>query len=414
MRKHQYQFFVVVLFGTFILSITNVNAKTVNDYQVGDLIKFNPIYNNICSTGDTCYDFFVISKENSSMDIMMKENIVNDVYWASSEDVKKLGCTSQDYGCSYYGPVSLLPVLKQVTENWNTDYISATKNVNITLPNHSNSTSTYTIDYTKYRARIITADEILKLCGGSANISNNSCPSWLTSTVNNSKGFWTSTGINDDRAYYFALGKGGYLNAYYLNYTKSGIRPVVTINNRNLSDDTSITNNGVSIKANYQQIDKINKFSATLYDASNTKYNKFKELFSNYNKFVAYNIEALDKSGNVINFDKNIEVSLKIPDDYDSTRISVWYVDDSFNKQELDMETVNNVVTFNTNHFSDYIITEDKETKEIVKVENTGFNVTKIEISIGLGILAFGIIIIVQTILKNKKINNVESIKNEK
>ena len=116
----------------------------------------------------------------------------------------------------------------------------------------------------------------------------------------------------------------------------------------------------------------------------------------------------------MINFDKNIEVSLKIPDDYDSTRISVWYVDDSFNKQELDMETVNNVVTFNTNHFSDYIITEDKETKEIVKVENTGFNVTKIEISIGLGILVLGIIIIVQTILKNKKINNVESIKNEK
>ena len=140
----------------------------------------------------------------------------------------------------------------------------------------------------------------------------------------------------------------------------------------------------------------------------------YDELFSNYNKFVAYNIEALDKSGNVINFDKNIEVSLKIPDDYDSTRISVWYVDDSFNKQELDMETVNNVVTFNTNHFSDYIITEDKETKEIVKVENTGFNVTKIEISIGLGILVLGIIIIVQTILKNKKINNVESIKNEK
>ena len=71
-------------------------------------------------------------------------------------------------------------------------------------------------------------------------------------------------------------------------------------------------------------------------------------------------------------------------------------------------------MTFNTNHFSDYIITEDKETKEIVKVENTGFNVTKIEISIGLGILVLGIIIIVQTILKNKKINNVESIKNEK
>ena len=413
----RFDFFIVVLFGIFILSIANVNAKTINDYQVGDLIKFNPIYNNICSTGDTCYDFYVISKENSSMDIMMKENIVDDVYWASYEDVKKLGCTSQDFGCSYYGPVSLLPVLKQVTENWNTDYVSATKNVSVTLPNHSNTTSTYTIDYTSYKARIITAEEILKLCGGSANIERGSCPSWLTSTVDYSKGFWTSTGTSNDRANYFTLGNGTYLTASYLNYTKSGIRPVVTIDNENLSDDISLTSNGVYIKANYQEIDKINKFSATMYDASNTKYNKFKELFSDYNKFIAYNIEALDKSGNVVKFDQNVEVSLKIPndsDDCDSTKISVWYVDDSFNKQKLDMEVINNVVTFNTNHFSDYIITEDKETKEIVKVEDTGFNVTKIGISIGLGILVLGIMVIVQTILKDKKAKAVVPIENEK
>ena len=41
-------------------------------------------------------------------------------------------------------------------------------------------------------------------------------------------------------------------------------------------------------------------------------------------------------------------------------------------------------------------------------------NATKIGVSIGLGILVLGIMVIVQTILKDRKVNNIKSIKSKK
>ena len=59
-------------------------------------------------------------------------------------------------------------------------------------------------------------------------------------------------------------------------------------------------------------------------------------------------------------------------------------------------------LSFETDHFSTYVITEDQD-EEIVNVADTAFNLTKIGITIGLVILVLGIMVIVQVLLKSKK-----------
>ena len=155
-----------MLFVLFSFSITNVNAKIVMDYNVGDDIKFNPISNNMCETGTNCYTFQVISKDSSSnkIDIMMKQNLVNDVLWAGYDDTSKLGCTSQTSGCCWYGPVTALNALKEATDSWNVEYVSSDKSITVSPSSSGIIYGTYSIDYTKYKARLITSDEILNLC----------------------------------------------------------------------------------------------------------------------------------------------------------------------------------------------------------------------------------------------------------
>ena len=400
--KRFYFIFLVV----FMLSIINVDAKGVMDYNVGDDIKFNPIYNNICETGDNCYTFQVISKNQSlnTIDIMMKENLVDAVFWAGYDDTSKLGCTSQEYGCSWYGPVTALKALKEATDSWNVDYVSADKNVTVSLQYDGTVFGTYTIDYTKYKARLISSNEILSLCGGNTNPSRGNCPDWLTSTVDSSKKFWTSTGSNSDRAYFFGVGRGDYLDSYYLNYQKAGIRPVITISDKNVSDNSAITNNEskISVSGKYTIMDKVKKFVSEKYSENSEEYLKFKDLFKSYDNFVAYNLEILDKDNKKINFNEKVEVKIPLPSGFDKEKTKVWYVDENYNKEEIISSIVNDYVIFKTNHFSNYIITTGDV--EIVEVEDTAFSITKIGITIGLVIFVLGIMVIIQSLLK-KKVN---------
>lgn len=87
----------------------------------------------------------------------------------------------------------------------------------------------------------------------------------------------------------------------------------------------------------------------------------FKKAFGD-KKFFVYNIEVLDKDGNnVTTFDKNVTVTVKVPETIDGAKAGIYYVNDE-GKAEKIASTYNaeaKTLTFTTNHFSFYAIVED-------------------------------------------------------
>ncbi len=159
-------------------------------------------------------------------------------------------------GCNNRGPLTALKTLKEDTKDWKTTtngykYTTATTNGN-----------GYTIDYSDYKARLISAEEVNSIVrnaswttsgGGyyldslngtqTATTKGSSAYAWLynnltecesrgcsqnTSTAN-AYGYWTSTARGGDSSYAWTVSYYGYLDNYYVNYAYRGVRPVITV-----------------------------------------------------------------------------------------------------------------------------------------------------------------------------------------
>ena len=198
------------------------------------------------------------------------------------------------------------------------------------------------------------------------------------------------------------MGNGTYLYGYYINYQKAGIRPVITINDQSMKEDISIQNNDITLSGNYQVIEKIEKFTSDKYNQDSDTYKKLQEIFSDKKSIVAYSFSLYDENNNLVEPESKVTVNIKLPTDMNYDKIRLLYIADDFSKQELEYSIHDNTLSFETDHFSTYVITEDQD-EEIVNVADTAFNLTKIGITIGLVILVLGIMVIVQVLLKSKK-----------
>lgn len=83
----------------------------------------------------------------------------------------------------------------------------------------------------------------------------------------------------------------------------------------------------------------------------------------------AYDISLLDKSLQKVELNGNVKVKLPVPSNLDSSKLTVYYVDDTGNVINMNASVVDNYLEFNTNHFSVYIITLDKKV-EVGTIDN--------------------------------------------
>ena len=141
---------------TYNVNITNndLDISTFGSYINGSEVYFNPITGEICDSSEfvdytsDCQKWYTFgdSEINSSLNLLLANSIGSTQYWST------ISLTTN-------GPDALLPILNSATESW-VGVLARTDSYTL-----NNGTVNYTINYTGYRARLITANEIAAISG---------------------------------------------------------------------------------------------------------------------------------------------------------------------------------------------------------------------------------------------------------
>ena len=186
---------------------------TYASYAVGDAINFDVTNGTKCTspvsttgTKEGCMKFYVIEASSSTSDkvtMILDHNTTSSVVWNSDET-------------TYAGPKEVLESLKNDTLSWNKTVLPV--NYSYTLTDAVEGSNTYTINYSEYKARLITKEEATKI------ISYN----WSYENMASSYGYWTSDGDGRERAW--AIANDGTMNVTAgAHYQWFGVRPVITV-----------------------------------------------------------------------------------------------------------------------------------------------------------------------------------------
>lgn len=79
------------------------------------------------------------------------------------------------------------------------------------------------------------------------------------------------------------------------------------------------------------------------------------------NKYTTYDI-TLTSSGVKVQPNGKVKISIPIPTDYDKTKLAVYRVADNGEKTQYDVKVEGNYATFETDHFSTYVLAENNVT----------------------------------------------------
>lgn len=99
-------------------------------------------------------------------------------------------------------------------------------------------------------------------------------------------------------------------------------------------------------------------------------YNKVKTILSDVNKFKVYDI-TLTSNGVKIQPNGKVKISIPIPTDYDKANLAVYRVADNGDKTKYDIKIEGNYATFETNHFSTYVLAENNITTDNTNSQET-------------------------------------------
>ncbi len=226
-------------------------------YENGTAVYFNPVIGTKCTsaqsvsttgikTGCMKWYSFNDSEEKDTINLILDHNTTALVAWNST-------------GSSVSGPTNVLAQLQTDTSAW-TGVPTRTDSYSI-----SNGTSTYIINYSTYKARLITAAEIATITGNSSFVEatdtysnwfyldsnnqtqiatatgtsyydwlfdyTNDCTSYGCNIADSSNyGFWTSTAVSGNTGDVWTVGRRGDLgNSRVDNLEHRGVRPVITI-----------------------------------------------------------------------------------------------------------------------------------------------------------------------------------------
>lgn len=231
---------------------------TYTIYANGTAIYFNPVTGSTCTAGEAvsttgtktgCMKWYTFNdggSTTSTINLILDHNTTPTVAWNST-------------GSSVNGPTNLLTQLVSDTSSWAG---VPTRNDSYSV---SNGTSTYTINYNSYKARLITSAEIAQITGNSSFVegsslftdwfyldSNNQTQTVSTLGASNYKwlfdytatcteygcsiedastyGYWTSAAVPGYTLYGGNVGFNGMVICYNVDSNDGiGVRPVITI-----------------------------------------------------------------------------------------------------------------------------------------------------------------------------------------
>jgi len=236
---------------------------TYTVYANGTAVYFNPVTGATCTAGEAvsttgtktgCMKWYAFNDGGSSTDtinLILDHNTTALVAWNSTAS-------------NVSGPTNVIAQLASDTSSWSgvptrADSYSV-----------SNGTATYTVNYSTYKARLITAGEIATITGNSSFAeataitsagfyfdSNNQTQTATTTGASNydwlfdytygctsygcniadasTYGYWTSTAVSGDTNFAWDVDGNGDLDRYSVGDAGSyGVRPVITILKSNL------------------------------------------------------------------------------------------------------------------------------------------------------------------------------------
>ena len=211
-------------------------------YANGTVVYFNPVTGVKCTSGQSVNT----ASNTSTVDMILDHNTTALVAWNSS-------------GSNVSGPTNVLAQLLSDTSSW-TGVPTRIDSYGV-----NNGTANYTINYSTYKARLITAADIAKITGNTSFDetsalytelyyfdSNNQTPiatgvgtsnfSWLYNYTNectsygcniadaSTYGYWTATAIAGDSINAWNVDTDGDLDFFGVQHTYGvGVRPVITI-----------------------------------------------------------------------------------------------------------------------------------------------------------------------------------------
>ena len=269
-----------------------LKSKLVKTYANGEVVYFNVDNGTKCTSSEAvsttgtksgCMKFYAFNDNGGdTVNLILDHNTTTTVAWITKEDYINAGgedLSSDEGACQYgnlcskneYGSLTLLTQLKNDTKSW----VGTKTPSNYTMDQTGQtSNAKYTIDYSSYKARLITTQEIAKITGNTSwndgdgtsifyfdtNTSSQSatCKSgnttgcsygWLydrTGTncteygcLNNSDqatdGYWTSSSLAMDNsgAWYVQFGSNT-RSGFVGGDSYSGVRPVIEVLKSNL------------------------------------------------------------------------------------------------------------------------------------------------------------------------------------
>ena len=262
-------------------------GSTSVTYKNGQEVYFNVDNGTKCTSSEAvsttgtksgCMKFYAFNDDGGdTINLILDHNTTATVAWISKEDYVAAGGTESYYGNNGKndkGPLTLLSQLKNDTKTW----VGTVTPSNYTMDQTGQTSNTkYIIDYSSYKARLITAQEIATITGNTSwdeekeENSNNyyldskttsqssTCKSgdtsgcsygWLYDRTNTSctesgclnnsdqktSGYWTisSRAAYMNAAWYVSF--GGFVNAGIVgNVDRYGVRPVITVLKSKLS-----------------------------------------------------------------------------------------------------------------------------------------------------------------------------------
>ena len=251
--------------GTGIYYDVKKGKACSNYHEDNSLTGYNGIYEGENSTATTenqnsCLKFyaFLYNEGDTEVNLLLDHNTTGKTYWTDSS-------TSSNAN----GPITVLSELKTATDSWAGTKTPA--NYTVIQEGYGN----YTIDYSDYKARLITADEIAQITGNTSfDESTTSYSSWFYFDTNSQTskdtckngdttgcdygwlydrtytscktygclnnadsglGYWTSTSAFGYSYGAWGVYFGGLLGYYFVDFDDYlSVRPVITVLKSNL------------------------------------------------------------------------------------------------------------------------------------------------------------------------------------
>lgn len=237
---------ILIALGFIILLFLSKWNGKYKIYEPGEKIYYNPILNKTCNSNEKdCYTFYTITVDDSSklstVDMILDHNLGENVTWGNYTD----------------GPKIALEYLKSQTNDWSSE-LSVSKKYERTFTSFKNQT--YTLDYSGFKARLITVEEIINILKQNSKFSpyweeNDdrdvyNLPDWLLSNtegVDTSKndnyvktnGYWTANPYYNDNLNNYTWIVYGFtgIKREAVSNDMIGIRPVITVSKKNIKSE---------------------------------------------------------------------------------------------------------------------------------------------------------------------------------